>query len=561
MREFLRKCRSIFLYAGVFSFFVNLLMLTSPIYLMQVYDRVLSSHSNETLLLLTLIAVGAFGVMAFLEMLRSRLVLAGGQSLDRMISGKVLAEAINAARRPGQNPHGFAVRDVNTLRDFLSGRGVLAFFDAPWAPIFILVIFLFHPLFGVIATIGVVILVALAIVEERMSRSAIEATRTDARRAGAFADSALRDAEALYALGMVPAVTARWQQMNADVLAAQAAIGRRGGRLVAISKFTRAALGIIMLGAGAYLVIDLHVTPGVMIAATLIFARALAPIEQALAGWKGMVEARQAYHRLDGLLRAQSLAPPMPLPAPRGHLRVEKLNYARVLTSPILRGVSFELQAGESLAVIGPNAAGKSTLAKLIVGVWSPLAGAVRLDGASIGDWDRQQLARYVGYLPQEPMLFEATVAENIARLGRPEHIHEDVVTAAKRAGVHDLILRLPQGYDTIVGRAGTVLSGGQIQRIALARALFGEPRLVVLDEPNANLDTEGEQALLDTLRGLKADGVTVVMITHRPSLVRDVDKMLLLRNGVAESFGPRMELLPKLTGTPTAMPRPQAVN
>jgi len=563
MRDFLKRCRSIFVYAGVFSFFMNLLTLTSPIYLMQIYDRVISSRSNETLFLLTLIAIGAFGVMSVLEMLRSRLVNAGGRSLDQMISGAVFTEAVNSARQPGENQHAFAVRDLTTLREFLAGRGILAFFDAPWAPVFVVVIFLFHWLFGLIALVGIGILLALTLLEERASRPALQAARADAQRAGAFADHALREAETVFALGMTPAVTARWQEMNAGALAAQASVSALSGRLVAISKFTRATLSVVMLAAGAYLVIDLHVTPGVMIAATLIFSRALAPIEQALGGWKGMVEAREAYRRLDSLLgNAVAVAPPMPLPAPRGRLGVEKLSYARTLTSPILKNVSLELEPGESLAVIGPNAAGKSTLARIIVGVWSPLAGAVRLDGADIREWERERLANYVGYLPQEAGLFAGTVADNIARLGRAEDAHGAVVAAAQRAHVHDMILRLPQGYDTLVGRGGTVLSGGQIQRIALARALFGEPRLVVLDEPNSNLDTEGEQALLDTLRGLKAAGVTVIMVTHRPSLIRDVDKMLLLRGGSVEAFGARADLLPKLLGAPApvAVARPQAV-
>jgi PrtD family type I secretion system ABC transporter len=560
MREYLKQCRFFFVYAAVFSFFVNLLMLASPIYMMQVFDRVLSSHSNETLVMLTLITVGAFAVMSMLEVFRSLLLTRGGVALDRLVAGPVLEESLNAARRPGENPYPYAMRDVNTVRDFLTGRGIMAFFDAPWAPILVIVIYLFHPLFGVIATIGIAILFGLAVLGDKTTRATVEAARSKNRKASAFVEASMQNAEAVYAMGMVPAVTARWRALNDDALESQASASGRAGKIVATSKFVRTTLSVIMLAAGAYLIIDLHVTPGVMIAATLILGRALAPVEQVLAGWKGMVEAREAYLRLSKMMQhTQQAAEPMPLPEPQGRLVLEKVSFARSITSPILRNVSFELEPGESLAIIGPSAAGKSTLARIIMGVWQPVTGAVRLDGASLADWDRQQLAAHLGYLPQDVELFDGTVAENIARLGDPEQCHDQIVEAAKKAMVHELVLHLPNGYDSRIGRAGVVLSGGQRQRVALARALFGRPKLVVLDEPNSNLDSDGEVALMQAIRNLKEEGVTVVVISHRPSLLGDIDKMLVLKNGAIDSFGPRQEIMAKLTRQPTPM-RPQVV-
>jgi len=560
MRDYLKQCRFFFVYAAVFSFFVNLLMLASPIYMMQVFDRVLGSRSNETLIMLTLITVAAFAVMSLLEVFRSLLLTRGGVALDRLVAGPVLQESLNSARRPGDNPHPYAMRDVNTVRDFLTGRGIMAFFDAPWAPILIIVIFLFHPLFGVIATIGIAILFGLAVLGDKSTRTSVEAAKSKNRKASAFAEVAVQNAEVVYAMGMGPAVAKRWRALNDDALESQSQASSRAGKIVATSKFVRTTRSVIMLAAGAYLIIDLHVTPGVMIAATLILGRALAPVEQVLSGWKGMVEAREAYMRLSKMLEhTQRAVEPMLLPAPEGRLVLEKVSFARSLTNPILRNVSFDLAPGESLAIIGPSAAGKSTLARIIMGVWQPVTGAVRLDGASLADWDRDQLTAHLGYLPQDVELFDGTVAENIARLGDPEASHEQIVEAAKKAMVHELILHLPNGYDSKIGRAGVVLSGGQRQRIALARAMFGQPKLVVLDEPNSNLDSDGEVALMQAIRNLKEDRVTLVVVTHRPSLLGDVDKMLVLKNGAVDAFGPRQEVMAKMTRQPTPM-RPQAV-
>jgi PrtD family type I secretion system ABC transporter len=431
------------------------------------------------------------------------------------------------------------------LRNYLGSNSVNALFDAPWAPLLIGVIFLFHPLFGIIATLGAVALVALALIGEKITRKPLTEASGQGRRTGRFVDLASRNAEAVKALGMLPAVTQHWRQLNGQTLELQVQAGNRSGGILAATKFIRLLLQVVMLAAGAYLVIDQHATPGIMIAATLILARAMAPVELAISTWKNLVEARNAYGRLKVMLDAsEEEQKRFELPAPEGRLVVEKVVFGRNLSQLVLRNISFQLEPGESLGLIGPSAAGKSTLARLIAGVWRPLSGAVRLDGASVSDWDPEHLGRYFGYLPQDVELFAGTVAENIARMGDPGMHAEAVVDAAKRAFAHDMILRLPNGYDTDIGEGGVILSGGQRQRIALARALYGSPRLVLLDEPNSNLDSEGEMALLQAMKKLKEDGVTLIIISHNPSLLTQVDKMLVLQGGQVEAFGPAGEVM-----------------
>ncbi len=557
MRDYLTRCRFFFFYAALFSLCVNMLMLVSPLYMMQVFDRVLSSRSNETLVMLTVLAIGAFVVMTWIESLRAKLLLRSGLALDGLIAGPVLEETLKHARGPGDNPYEYAMKDASAVRDFLTGRGILVFCDAPWAPVFVLVMYLFHPLFGVISTLGITLLFGLALLEERLTKSLVEEASTKHRQAESFIESSTQGAEVVYALGMVSMVVRRWSRLNAQALATTARAHARAGGIVAAGKFIRSALGVAMLAAGAYLIINSHVSPGVMIAATLVLGRALAPVEQALGGWKQMMEAREAFRRLNKLFEVSlRKAEPMRLPAPEGHLVVDKVTFARSANNPILRNVSFELKRGESLAIIGPSAAGKSTLARVVMGVWPALAGSVRLDGANIAAWDRERLGLYVGYLPQDVELFEGSVAENIARMADPSQCHDHIVDAARRAQVHEMILQLPNGYDTRVGRGGAVLSGGEKQRVGLARALFGQPRLIVLDEPNSNLDSSGEIALMQVIRTLKEMRVTLIMITHRPALVADVDHMMVLKSGVVESFGPRQEVLANATRVQPIRPK-----
>jgi PrtD family type I secretion system ABC transporter len=548
VRDLIRGIRRYFAYAGLFSLAINSLLLVPAIYMLQVFDRVLSSRHEETLVLLSVAALLALAVMAALDVLRARLLAACGVVLDRRLGPQVLQGLLAQTARLTGAEHLNGLRDVAALRNFLVGAGVIALFDAPWLPLFLLLIYFFHPVLGAVALAGSVLMLALAVLNERLTRAPLEKVLAAGRRAGRFVDAAAGNAETVSALGMQGAVTRRWQSLNEAALGEQRAASGLGATFAGLTKFTRQFIQMAMLGTGAYLVIALNLSAGVMIACTIILGRALAPVEMLVAGWRNLVEVRAAWQRLHKLFAA---IPPAqtgtPLPAPRGALAVERVIYGFPgAERPALRGVSFALQPGESLGVIGPTAAGKSTLARLAVGVWKPAAGAVRLDGADVAAWERESLGPYVGYVPQSVGLFSGTVAENVARLGEPDGAA--VVRAAERAHAHDMILRLPRGYDTQVGEAGAALSPGQRQRVALARALYGEPRLVVLDEPNANLDAEGDEALVRTLRDLKEQRVTVVVVAHRPSLLAGVDKLLVLKDGVAEMFGTRAEIMARVT-------------
>lgn len=558
MSAFLEQCRFFFIYAGLFSFFANLLLLAVPLYMLQVFDRVLTSRSNETLVVLTVAAVGALMVMAALEILRSRLLVRVGVAIDKLLGEPVLAESLRNAVKPDGTPYGYGLRDVNTLRQFLTGNSVFAFFDAPWTPLFLVLIFVFHPLLGAIALLGMAVQFFLAYLEERTTRPPLETANAKQRVSGQFVEMSMRNAEVVNAMGMSAALASRWRKLNAEVIGLQTVASNRAGVIVATTRFVRTLLQVLMLAVGAYLIIDRNVTPGIMIAATIILGRAMAPVELAIGTWRNLVDARGAYRRLAKLLEGKAaVADKLELPPPAGHLKVERLVFGRMPSPAIIKGISFELSPGESLGLIGPSAAGKSTLARLIMGVWVPQSGVVRLDGADISAWDCERLGGYVGYLPQDVELFAGTVAENIARLGDPAANSEDVIKAAKLAHAHDMILHLPNGYDTEIGDGGAVLSGGQRQRVALARALFGSPRLVVLDEPNSNLDSEGEEGLRQTINDLKALGVTLIIIAHKPSLLAHVDKMLVLSNGQVDSFGTRQEVLARLAraGVVRSMP------
>jgi ATP-binding cassette subfamily C exporter for protease/lipase/ATP-binding cassette subfamily C protein EexD len=547
VQKVLAGLRPYLVFAGLFSLAMNLLLLAPPLYMLQVFDRVLTSRSGETLLVLTLAVAMALVAMAALDVVRAYLLGALGAALDRRLGPKVIDGLLGDAARLGGREHANALRDVHCLRSFFSGSGILALFDAPWLPVFLLVIALFHPLMGAMALAGALTMLALAFANERLTRKPLERSQAEGRRAARFIDTSLRNAEVANALGMLPAVTRRWTELNEAALAEQTQATRSGAALSGLTKFTRQFIQSAMLALGAYIVLDQQVTAGVMIAATILLGRALAPVEQLVAGWRALVEARAAWRHLSELFGSRPAADPATaLPVPLGRLGAENLAFGvRGMQRPIIRGVSFSLAPGEALGIIGPSASGKSTLARLLVGVWRPASGAVRLDGADVSMWPRESLGPHIGYLPQDVELFPGTIARNIARLDEPDAA--GVVHAAQRAQVHELILRLPQGYDTELGEAASALSPGQRQRIALARALYGDPRLVVLDEPNANLDHDGEQALLAALRGLKEQGVTLIIIAHRPSLLGGVDKVLVLRDGAVEAFGPRAEILSRV--------------
>ncbi len=547
MRAYLRQCGSYFLYAGLFSLFINLLLLTTPLYSMQVFDRVLTSRSTETLLVLTLLAAGALLTQLALEIVRGRLLLGAGAKLERLLGPAVLEGTLRQALTPN-GADAASLGDVAQLRGFLSGGTLTALFDAPWAPLYLGAIALVNPGLGGIAGGGALLLALLAYLNERLTRAPLRDIHRHARAAGSVADSAAQNAEVVQALGMLPALRRRWEQASAEVLSAWLRAGRAGGTVSAFSRCARMLIQIAIMGASALLVIEQTTTSGVMLASTLLLARALAPVETAIGGWKALVEARAAYRRLDALLAARQAVPSTALPSPIGALTTDKLSYfAPGGDRPLLQGVTFALEPGKALGVIGASGSGKSTLARLIAGCWRPSGGEIRLDGAELRQWSRERLGRHVGYLPQDVQLFAGTVAENIARLDEADA--EQVVAAARWAHAHEMILRLPQGYDTRLGPGGAGLSGGQRQRIALARAVYGRPRLIVLDEPDASLDGEGEGALRATLRALRTAGATVVVVSHRTALLPEMDALLLLKDGQPQLFGPREEVLKRLRG------------
>lgn len=548
MPALLAPLRPLFLHAGLFSLAMNLLMLVPALYMVQVFDRVLTSRSDATLVVLTLGTLAALGILLWLDLLRGRLLASAGIAFELQTGPRVLTRTLSGTASPGKDTPQHGLRDVATLRAFLSGQGITSLLDAPWLPVYLLVIWLFHPVLGAVAMAGAVVLGLLAWINERGTRQPLATLQTRQRESGGFAESAARRAEVVTALGMAPALVRRWQTLNRAALEAQAAASETGGALAGSGRVLRQFVQIAMLAAGAWLVIDRNASPGIMMAATVLLGRALAPVEGAIAGWKQFVDARNAHARLAALLAdSRDPAATTPLPAPTGTVAVERLVYGvRDADRPILRGLSFQVDAGESLAIIGPSGSGKSTLARLLLGIWAPTAGTVRIDGADLAQWPRDRLGPYLGYLPQNVQLFAGTVAENIARFQDGDA--DAVIDAAQRAHVHDLILRLPRGYDTTIGDNGSGLSGGQAQRIALARALYRRPRLVVLDEPNANLDAEGEEALMRSMQALQADGTTLIVITHRPSLLAGVDRALVLRQGVIELQGTCAEVIARLT-------------
>ncbi|MCX8050077.1 MAG: type I secretion system permease/ATPase [Methylohalobius sp.] len=540
----LKRLGRYFLAVGAFSFVINLLLLTPSLYMLQVYDRVLSSRNETTLWVLTLLALGLFVLMSALEFVRSRVLVRIGGAMEAELTCRVFDAAFEASLRRGGQDARQALTDLTNLRQFLTGNGPFAFFDAPWTPIYLVVLYLLHPWLGWFGTGASLVLIFLTLATEWLTQAPLKEANRFGAQALSFAGDSLINAEVIEALGMLPNLRRRWQDKHFKMLALQNLASDRAGLISSVTRWVRVSVQSLVLGLGAYLVLRDEVTAGAMIAGSILLGRALAPVEQLIANWRGFVQARQCYSRLNELLtRFPPRLERLSLLPPRGHVTVENaIAFPPNAQLPALRGVTFEIPAGTVVGVIGPSAAGKSTLARLLVGVWQPHAGKVRLDGAELAHWDRQELAQFLGYLPQDVELFEGTVAENIARFGALDA--EKIIAAAKRAGVHEMILRLPQGYETQIGPGGTVLSGGQRQRIALARALYGDPRLIVLDEPNSNLDDVGEAALVAALHTSKTEGRTVVVITHRLSVLSAVDRLLVLRDGLLQAYGSRDDIL-----------------
>lgn len=549
LREVVSGARRAMFMVALFSMVTNLLMLTVPIYMMQMYDRVLPTRHTDTLLLLSAMAFAALALMAAIEIVRARIMVRLGSWIDRTLSGPLLAASItDSLRMAGASNRGAApLRELSTLRQFLTGPGVFPMMDSPWVPLFIGLIFILHITLGWIAIGGAVVVFIFAIANDLATRPTLGKANAVSARSLYRADAAVRNADVIAALGMTPALTKRWRETGDAGTQFQARASDISGAISSSARFIRLLIQITMLGAGAYLVIQDELTGGAMIGASIILGRAMAPIEQSINSWRGLVGARNAFKSIRQILERQNDdETPMNLPEPKGHVQVEGVTFVPPgQREPILRQVVFEVQPGEQMGLIGPSASGKTTLARLLVGSWAATAGAVRIDGADLAYWAPEDRGPHIGYVPQDVELFDGTVRDNIARLTEAEA--DDVVAAAQLARVHEMILRLPDGYDTHIGDGGLRLSGGQRQRLALARAVFGKPKFLVLDEPNANLDRDGDIALLEILSDLKELGTTVVIITHRPSILANVDTITVLSHGRVEMTGPREEIMEKL--------------
>ncbi len=536
---------------GFFSMFINLLTLTSSIYMMQVYDRVLASRSGPTLLYLTLFAGACLATLAALEVVRSRLLVRLGARFDAQLSGLVFMRTLTAGRS------GQSLRDLDQLRNFLTGSHILSLLDAPWMPIYIGLVYLLHPMLGHVALVGGVLLFLLALWNERDTREPLAEAGKQMAAGTQFAEISARNAEAIRAMGMLPGLTVLWRKRHDLGLGLQGLASDRAGNVAAVAKALRFFLQVAILGVGAWLVIKQECTGGVMIASSIIMGRGLAPVEAAIGGWRGFLMARESYGRLlKGFGSDAADAPTMLLPKPEGKLVFEGVSGGPPdLRKFTVQNLSFSLDAGSVLGITGPSAAGKSTLARLAVGVWRPGTGVVRLDGVNIADWNREDVGPHIGYLPQDIELFPGTVADNIARFGKVDP--DKVVDAAQLAGAHQVILELPQGYDTPIGPSGVNLSGGQRQRIGLARAFYGRPPLIVLDEPTSNLDAEGEGAVRQAMEVLRGQS-TVVVIAHRPAVLGGTDQLMVILKGQIVNFGPTSEVMPVITRRVIARPEGQ---
>lgn len=532
---------------GVFSAFINLLMLVPSLYMLQVYDRVLASGNSTTLLMLTLMMLVAYLCMSALEMVRSFVLVRVGAQLDMKMNKRIYTAAFEQNLKKAGGNAGQALQDLTNIRQFLTGNGVFAFFDAPWFPVYLIVIFMFSTTLGVFALCGTAVLIALAYANEAVSKKPLAEANTMAIASSNLATNNLRNAEVIEAMGMLPNLMARWFKLHSRFLQLQAEASEKAGIVTALTKFVRVSLQSLILGLGALLVLKGEITAGGMIVASILMGRATAPVEQLIGVWKSWGSTRSAYQRLNELLGANAPRQAgMSLQKPLGQVSVEAVTAAPP-GSPVavLKNLSFAIAPGDVLGIIGPSGSGKSTLARLLVGVWPSAVGKVRLDSADIYHWNKDELGPNIGYLPQDVELFGGTVSENIARFGEIDS--EKVITAAKRAGVHEMILHFPQGYDTPLGDGGAGLSGGQKQRLGLARAMYDDPSLIVLDEPNSNLDDVGEQALVAAINDLRSRGKTIVIITHRTSALATTNKLLVLRDGVAQLFGPRDQVLAEL--------------
>jgi len=553
LADSLGACRRAFIAIAMFSGMSNLLMLTGAMFMLEVYDRVLPSRSVPTLVALLILVIGLYAAQGVIDTIRSRILVRIGNSLDEAMSMRVYDAIVRLPLKAGGRGDGVQpIRDLDTVRGFLSGLGPVALMDLPWMPVYLFICFLFHVYIGLTALVGALILITLTIFTEMATRRPTRSATQFAVARNALLEASRRNAEAITAMGMVGRIARRWDDLNRKYVESSQRASDVTGGLGAMSKVLRLLLQSTLLGVGAWLVINQQSTMGIIIAGSILGGRALAPVDLAIANWRGFVGARQSWSRLSRLLAhlpVQTL--PMPLQPPQRTLVVQNGAVAAPGGQKIIcQDVNFTLTGGKALGVIGPTASGKSSLARMLVGVWTPVRGTVRLDGASIDQWSPEALGRYVGYLPQDVELFPGNVAQNIARFEDPPD-SEAVLAAARAAGVHDLIVNLPEGYETNVGDNGGALSAGQAQRIGLARALYRDPFLVVLDEPNSNLDAEGDEALTRAILGIRARGGIVVVVAHRPSAIAGVDYILVMAKGRQQQFGPKEEVLNRVIQPP----------
>ena len=548
LREALFSCRVMVKFVLLFGCLVNLLMLSTPLFSMQVLDRVLSSQNTNTLLMLTLVIILALALLGLIQAARSFAMNKMGTWLEDRLSETVLSNSIKLALESKAMANSQQLRDLQTVKTFLTSPGLISIMDMPWAIIFIIVLFILHTYIGFLSIIAGTVLVIFGLIADRATKPLIEMNNENFIKSMRQVDQSTRNAEVIEVMGMKKNIIASWQNLNQEVQKTQNLVTKRQSIFMEITKFFRLIIQISVTALGAYLVIQGQITSGTIIASSSLVGRALAPFEAAINSWKGFVTCRKSYERLTkSFNRYKDDSNIMSLPEPEGVIEVENVYFAPMgMQKHILKGIGFSLGKGEVLAIIGPSASGKTTLAKLLVGISNPSIGTVRIDGASLKDWKKEELGPHVGYLPQDVELFSGTVKENIARMDANPN-SDNVVVAAQLAGVHDMILQLSQGYDTNIGLDGSMLSGGQKQRVGLARAFYGEPKFIVLDEPNSSLDTQGEEALMTAISVGKEKGITTIIISHKTSILDIVDKILVMKDGMVASFGPKKEVMEKL--------------
>ena len=549
LAEALAACRGAFISIGLMAGMSNILMLTGAFFMLEIYDRVLPSRSIPTLVGLVILAGGLYTAQGLLDLIRGRILVRIGGRLDEALSGRVYETIVRLPLKVGNRNDGLQpLRDLDSVRSFLSGSGPNALFDLPWLPVYLVICFLFHPYIGLAALFGAIILGIITMMTETMTRDPTRAATTFAMARQSLAEASRRNAEVLTAMGMTGRVAALWSDANTKYLASQRRVSDVAGGFGSASKVLRMMLQSGVLAVGAYLVIYQQATAGIIIAGSILSARALAPVDLAIANWRGFVAARQGWKRLTDLLALLPLqTAPMALRPPAHSVVVESVAVVPPGSEKVVvQDASLSLQAGNGLGIIGPSGSGKSSLARMLVGVWRPARGRIRLDGAALDQWSPDSLGKHIGYLPQDVELLAGTVAQNIGRFLMPQDANA-VIAAANAAGVHDMIVGLPEGYETQVGESGTALSAGQAQRVALARALYGDPFLVVLDEPNSNLDAEGDEALSRAIMSVRARGGIVVVVAHRPSAIAGVDLLLMMNQGRVAAFGPKDEVLSRV--------------